>query len=400
MPPFAYTDAEAEAALIKLRVQCLLANCRRIERQQKEAHYHIAHLLHLVKQLPQIEEQQAEQKAEAESETVTMSSEHQGNGSNKRRKLSPEVEASTTDSAPTEQPSTTPSDSQPEAEANPPAAATAPNDTAQADRAARFAALKNRATQSQRSNLEAAKTEAQRSALDPSVLNNLNRKAQIAQHNLLKADTEEDSGTGAFERKRAWDYTIEESEKWDARMEAKKSRRDNNAFGDWSKEAGKVYERQVRDMEKIASSGAKGEGGGMGGKKGGKLREEYEDGKRNQIEAAASNGDLEIVELSTGELVAIDTAGRFYTHSSSASDNAFTQSVPRKENIDRLVQDLQKADEQRMAKRKKRLGEQADGKEDVTFINEKNKQFNLKLGRFYDRYTTEIRESFERGSAL
>jgi pre-mRNA-splicing factor SYF2 len=326
-----------------------------------------------------------------------MSSENEGSVSNKRRKLSPEVDVSTADSTPAEQPSTTPSESQPEPKADLPAAATTPNDTAQADRAARFAALKNRATQSQRSNLEAAKTEAQRSALDPSVLNNLNRKAQIAQHNLLKADTEEDSGTGAFERKRAWDYTIEESEKWDARMEAKRNRRDNNAFGDWSKEAGKVYERQVRDMEKIAAG--KDGASGAGGRQGGKLREEYEDGKRNQIEAAASNGDLEIVELSTGELVAIDTAGRFYTHSSS-SDNSFTQSVPRKENIDRLVQDLQKADEQRMAKRKKRLGEQADGKEDVTFINEKNKQFNLKLGRFYDRYTTEIRESFERGSAL
>lgn len=37
---------------------------------------------------------------------------------------------------------------------------------------------------------------------------------------------------------------------------------------------------------------------------------------------------------------------------------------------------------------------------DVTYINDKNKQFNKKLARFYDRYTTEIRESFERGTAI
>ena len=37
---------------------------------------------------------------------------------------------------------------------------------------------------------------------------------------------------------------------------------------------------------------------------------------------------------------------------------------------------------------------------DVTYINEKNKQFNEKLNRFYNRYTTEIRENFERGTAI
>ena len=37
---------------------------------------------------------------------------------------------------------------------------------------------------------------------------------------------------------------------------------------------------------------------------------------------------------------------------------------------------------------------------DITYINQKNKQFNDKLGRFYNRYTTEIRENFERGTAI
>lgn len=37
---------------------------------------------------------------------------------------------------------------------------------------------------------------------------------------------------------------------------------------------------------------------------------------------------------------------------------------------------------------------------DVSYINEKNKKFNEKLGRSYDKYTEEIRESFERGTAL
>ena len=148
--------------------------------------------------------------------------------------------------------------------------------------------------------------------------------------------------------------------------------------------AGKIYERQVRDMEK---AGSKNGGGG--------LRQDYNASKTALLESAARNGSLEIVELQTGELVAIDKEGRFYADHDSTG---FVEQRPKKENVDRLVEDLRKAEEVRMQKRKKR-GQQEEGG-DVSYINEKNKQFNMKLGRFYDRYTTEIRESFERGTAI
>lgn len=251
------------------------------------------------------------------------------------------------------------------------------------DRLARFAALKKRATASSRSNLSEAKAEAQRAAIDPTVLANLSRRSAIAQHNLLKADTEEAGGTGAFERKRAWDYTIEESERWDERMAQKKANRDKNAFQDYGAEAAKIYERQIRELEK------------QGLKDGGRGREEYQRQKAELIEQAARNGGLEIVEMDNGELIAIDRDGRFYADS---GNTGFVEQRPKKENIDRLVDDLKKAEEVRLRKRKERRGDVDEG--DVTYINEKNKQFNLKLARFYDRYTTEIRESFERGTAI
>src|SRR5437763_7473749 len=72
------------------------------------------------------------------------------------------------------------------------------------DRAARFAALKARATAAARSNLAEAKAEASRSAVDQNLLTSLARKSAVASHNLLKADTEASGGSGAFERKRAW----------------------------------------------------------------------------------------------------------------------------------------------------------------------------------------------------
>jgi len=37
---------------------------------------------------------------------------------------------------------------------------------------------------------------------------------------------------------------------------------------------------------------------------------------------------------------------------------------------------------------------------DVDFINERNMRFNRKIDRFYGRYTTEIKQNLERGTAV
>lgn len=304
----------------------------------------------------------------------------------KKRKITPVASPpSTTEAAPSpnEAPATTPDTAATTTETTADAASeqpsTSPKPPLPTDRAARFAALKARATDSQRSNLKAAQDEASRGAVDTQLLNNLSRRADIARHKLLQAETEESGGKGAFERKRAWDYTIEESEKWDARMAEKKGRRENNAFQDYGAEAGKIYDKQVREMEK----------------NGGRARREYEAGKKELLERAARQGDLQVVELESGEMVAIDDDGRFYATEDSTD---FVEQKPKKENVDRLVEDLRKAEEVRLKKRAQRRGAVDEG--DVSYINEKNKQFNLKLGRFYDRYTVGIREAFERGTAL
>ncbi|KAI1607988.1 SYF2 splicing factor-domain-containing protein [Exophiala viscosa] len=321
----------------------------------------------------------------------------------KRRKLSPEVEETPATNGGAEENSRiseheeesqeaelasgndnlAPVDLQDESSESKNSSTTSAPSSAADDRLARFAALKSRASASAKSNLAEAKAEATRAAIDPSVLASLSRKSAIASHNLLKADTEEEGGTGAFERKRAWDYTIEESEKWDERVARKKAARNNNAFQDYSAEAAKMYDRQMRDLEKSAL------------KDGGRNRKEYERQKAEILENAARTGGLEIVEMENGELVAIDKDGRFYADQDSAG---FVEQKPKRENVDRLVDDLKKAEEARMKKRRDR-GRDEDGG-DVTYINEKNKQFNNKLARFYDRYTTDIRESFERGTAI
>ncbi|KAJ5726688.1 Pre-mRNA-splicing factor syf2 [Penicillium malachiteum] len=240
------------------------------------------------------------------------------------------------------------------------------------ERQQRFKALRERARSANERNLKETAAETQRLATDPNLAKSLDRKHDFAAHKLLKADTE--AGGEDFERKRAWDWTVEESEKWDRRLEKKQRHRDDVAFQDYTQDARKVYGRQMRQLAPDL--------------------EAYEKEKLAAIEKAAANGDLEIVETEDGEMIAIDKNGSFY---STADSVGFTDNKPDRAAVDRLVGDLQKAEDERLRKRKARRG---DEEADVTYINDKNKHFNQKLARFYNKYTTEIRDSFERGTMI
>ncbi|KAH8805542.1 SYF2 splicing factor-domain-containing protein [Xylogone sp. PMI_703] len=242
------------------------------------------------------------------------------------------------------------------------------------ERLERFKALQARAKSSSESNLKEARLESQRLATDQSAINSLHRKSAIASHNLLKADTE--AAGEDFERKRAWDWTVEESERWDKRLKKKAAHRDDQAFQDYRQDSKKVYKRQIRSLKPDM--------------------DHYEQEKMKAIEKAAASGGLEIVETDDGELVAVDKNGTFY---SSAESTGFVENKPDKAAVDRLVKDLQQAEEARLRKRRERMGANGDDG-DVTYINEKNKQFNQKLSRFYNKYTAEIRDSFERGTMI
>jgi pre-mRNA-splicing factor SYF2 len=252
--------------------------------------------------------------------------------------------------------------------------------TTASDRLARFKALQARAKQSSEKNLKEATFESQRLAADPTKLTALQRRRDVAANKLLRADIEESGGD--FERKRAWDWTVDESERWDKRVKKHESHRDNNAFQDYRTESNKVYKRQLRNIEALAPSD----------------RDKYQRDKMAAIEKAAAAGGLDIVETEDGELIAIDRDGSFYSTADSTA--TFGQPRPDKAAVDRLVADLRRAEEQRLKKRRERIAKNGDDGGDTTYINEQNKQFNQKLSRFYNKYTAEIRDSFERGTMI
>ncbi|KAH0289677.1 SYF2-domain-containing protein [Aureobasidium namibiae CBS 147.97] len=281
------------------------------------------------------------------------------------------TETTTEDTAPSQDNDTGASSAAPTP--TPTSTSDSPAPSSQADRLARFAALRNRNKSSRDDNRKATTLEVSRASADPNALAALSRRKERATEKLLHAQTLEDGDD--WDRKRAWDWTAEESAAWDKKLAKKKAHRDNVAFQDFGQDANKIYKRQVRDMNPDVSN--------------------YEAEKMAAVERAAQSGGLEIVETEDGELIAVDKDGSFYSTKDSTD---FVGNKPSKEKIDKLVGEIQKAEEVRLKKRKERSGKEEDG--DVTYINDKNKQFNQKLARFYNKYTSEIRDSFERGTAI
>lgn len=59
---------------------------------------------------------------------------------------------------------------------------------------------------------------------------------------------------------------------------------------------------------------------------------------------------------------------------------------------------LEKTDKRKRKKNASNEGEDED--DEVTYINDRNKRFNAKVDRHYGRFTREIKENFERGTAV
>ncbi|KAG7334427.1 hypothetical protein KOW79_002834 [Hemibagrus wyckioides] len=71
--------------------------------------------------------------------------------------------------------------------------------------------------------------------------------------------------------------------------------------------------------------------------------------------------------------------------------------VPSRDAIDRMQEDIEKQIEKRSKfSRRRAYNDDAD----IDYINERNAKFNKKAERFYGKYTAEIKQNLERGTAV
>ncbi|KAI9475378.1 MAG: SYF2 splicing factor-domain-containing protein [Benjaminiella poitrasii] len=226
------------------------------------------------------------------------------------------------------------------------------------DRMAKLKELKRRrATEVEQGNRRDRNLEFQRSKENPKLEAKDERKKAEALK-LLEKQEAEDKGED-YERKQFWRYSAESVEAWEKRM-AKKAQRANTGFSDHTQAAHKKYTRLMSDFKPDMHA--------------------YNEKKLQTIERAIRNGeDPSDVTVMANSL-----------------DYAGIDDKPSNQAINRLAEETKK----QIEKRETRSRERKEPTDDISWINEKNRVFNQKIARFYDKYTKEIRDNLERGTAL
>ncbi|TPX30618.1 hypothetical protein SmJEL517_g05861 [Synchytrium microbalum] len=186
----------------------------------------------------------------------------------------------------------------------------------------------------------------------------LERKRQEAQE-LLDQQEIEEKGVD-YERVKNLSYTVEDAEAWERKLKEKAKRQDNG-FTDYAQVAAKKYNKQIATISPNMA----------------RYHAEKEDAK-----ARAS-----VLGVSQEEAFYRDANSMAYAGSSKPSQAA----------VDKLSKEVHDQIAKRAKFSKRRAFHEDD---DVTYINDRNMKFNQKIARSYDKYTSDIKANFERGTAL
>jgi len=209
----------------------------------------------------------------------------------------------------------------------------------------------------------------------------LDKQRKLAEMLRIKADAEERGED--VERDKNWEWTIEENEEWEKKL-ARKARRADFEFHDDAHAARRRYKKDLDQIKPdlVAYNRQKEIAMGLAP---GSLVTSF------NPTTGASSSSTQVVATSQQQQLA---AENFYCD---ANSMLYGDNKPNEDAIDRVVGKINKDIDKKGKFSRKRLNEDEG---DITYINERNRVFNKKIARYYDKYTSEIRASFERGTAL
>ncbi|KAK7460834.1 Pre-mRNA-splicing factor SYF2 [Stygiomarasmius scandens] len=242
-------------------------------------------------------------------------------------------------------------------------------------RKAKMEELRRKMAASSRANRASLVEESAKSKITARDTARLERQRKLAETLRLKADAEERGED--VERSKNWEYTIEENDAWE-KKQARKARRADFEFHD---DAHAARRRYKKDLDLIKPD-----------------LEVYN--KQKEVAMGLAPGTLTHFDAKVGQASSPTSleqqlaAENLYRD---ANTLMYGDSKPSEDAIDRVVAKINRDVEKKGKFSRKRLNEDEG---DITYINEHNRVFNKKIARYYDKYTTEIRASFERGTAL
>ncbi|WVR03671.1 hypothetical protein IAU60_000666 [Kwoniella sp. DSM 27419] len=242
------------------------------------------------------------------------------------------------------------------------------------ERMAKLKDLRARMNQSSAQNRKDLIDDHQKSKVTAKELVRLEKQRKLAQTLRLKAEAEENGEDS--ERKKNWEYSIEDNERWERKMEEQKVKGDSH-YHNAEDDAHKRYNKNIRTTKPDLIA--------------------YE----RQKEAALGLAPGTLVPVAGSSSVSAAGSSRRAGGLSAAEDLyrgadtlAYGDHKPSEDAVDRVSEKINKD----LSKPKRRNKDDEDG--EVNYINDRNKVFNKKVARYFDKYTKEIRANFERGTAL
>ncbi|KAJ8508512.1 hypothetical protein ONZ45_g9223 [Pleurotus djamor] len=245
------------------------------------------------------------------------------------------------------------------------------------ERKAKLEELRKKMHASSKANRQSLVEESAKQKVSAREAARLERQRKLAETLRLKADAEERGED--VERAKNWEYTIEENDEWEKKL-ARKKRRADFEFHDDAHAARRRYKKDLDHLKPDLEAYNKQKAVAMGLAPGNNLLTGFDPTQGSSL-----------VPTSQQQQLAAENLYR------DANTLIYGDSKPSEDAIDRVVSKLNK-DMDKKSKFSRKRNNEDEG--DITYINEHNRVFNKKIARYYDKYTSEIRASFERGTAL
>ncbi|KAG6830993.1 hypothetical protein H0H92_013465 [Tricholoma furcatifolium] len=245
------------------------------------------------------------------------------------------------------------------------------------ERKAKMEALRKKIANSARLNRASLVEESAKAKLTAREAARLERQRKLAETLRAAADAEEEGVD--VERAKNWEWTIEENDNWEKKLQ-RKARRADFAFHDDAHAARKRYKKDIDHIKPDLVAYNKQKEMALG----------LAPGTLVAFDPQAGSSQLVPISQEQQQLA----AANLYRD---ANTLIYGDSKPSEEDIDRVVGKINQDIDKKKSFSRKRPNEDVG---DITYINEHNRVFNKKIARYYDKYTAEIRASFERGTAL
>ncbi|KAL0946221.1 hypothetical protein HGRIS_012480 [Hohenbuehelia grisea] len=206
----------------------------------------------------------------------------------------------------------------------------------------------------------------------------LEKQRKLAEVLRAKADAEERGED--VERQKNWEWTIEENDAWEEKQ-ARKKRRADFEFHDDAHAARRRYKKDLDHIKPDLEAYNRQKELALG----------LAPGALTQFNPTQGSSSGQLAPTSQQQQLAAENLYR------DANTLIYGDNKPSEDAIDRVVGKINKDIDKKKKFSRKRANEDEG---DITYINEHNRVFNKKIARYYDKYTSEIRASFERGTAL